>query len=35
VFLFFAKGHGCVGSLLISIIGSLLLFMILRGCNAA
>jgi len=34
VFLFFSKGKGCVGSLLISIIGSLLLFLILRGCNA-
>lgn len=33
MFLFFSNRKGCLGSLVISILGSLLLFFLLRGCQ--
>lgn len=33
MFLFFSNRKGCLGSLLISIAGSLLLMVLLRSCN--
>lgn len=33
MFLFFSSRKGCLGSLVISIAGSLLLFLLLRACN--
>lgn len=33
MFLFFSNRKGCLGSLVISIVGSLLLMFVLRACN--
>lgn len=33
MFLFFSSRKGCLGSLVISIVGSLVLLMLMRGCN--
>ncbi len=33
MFLFFSNRKGCLGSLVISVLGSLLLMFILRSCN--
>lgn len=34
MFLFFSNRKGCLGSLVISIVGSLLLFLLMRACNS-
>jgi uncharacterized membrane protein YeaQ/YmgE (transglycosylase-associated protein family) len=33
MFFFFSNRSGCIGSLVISIVGSLVLMLILRSCN--
>ncbi len=33
MFLFFSNRKGCLGSLVISIIGSLILLLVMRACN--
>jgi hypothetical protein len=35
MFAFFSNRLGCIGSIIVSIVGSLLLLLILRGCGAA
>lgn len=34
MFAFFSNRVGCIGSLIVSILGSLVLILILRGCGA-
>jgi hypothetical protein len=34
MFAFFSNRLGCIGSLIVSILGSLVLILILRGCGA-
>jgi hypothetical protein len=33
MFAFFSNRLGCIGSIIVSIIGTALLFLLLRGCN--
>lgn len=33
MFLFFSSRKGCLGSLVISLIGTLILFLVMRSCN--
>jgi hypothetical protein len=35
MFAFFSSRLGCLGSIIVSIVGSLLLLLVLRGCDAA
>jgi len=35
MFGFFSTRLGCVGSIIVSIVGSLLLMLVLRGCSSA
>jgi hypothetical protein len=35
MFAFFSNRLGCLGSLAVSVIGSLILIMVMRGCNGA
>jgi hypothetical protein len=34
VFAFFSNRLGCIGSLIVSLVGSLVLILVLRGCGA-
>jgi uncharacterized membrane protein YeaQ/YmgE (transglycosylase-associated protein family) len=34
VFAFFSNRLGCIGSLIVSVVGSLVLILVLRGCGA-
>jgi uncharacterized membrane protein YeaQ/YmgE (transglycosylase-associated protein family) len=34
LFAFFSNRLGCVGSLIVSVVGSLVLILVLRGCGA-
>jgi hypothetical protein len=34
MFAFFSNRIGCIGSLIISVVGSLVLILVLRGCGA-
>jgi uncharacterized membrane protein YeaQ/YmgE (transglycosylase-associated protein family) len=33
MFAFFSNRLGCIGSIIVSVIGSLILFAVLRGCS--
>jgi hypothetical protein len=35
MFAFFSNRMGCIGSVIVSILGTLLLFAVMRGCSAA
>jgi len=34
MFAFFSNRLGCIGSLIVSVIGSIILLLVLRGCGA-
>jgi len=34
MFAFFSNRLGCIGSLVVSVVGSLVLILVLRGCGA-
>ncbi len=35
MFAFFSNRLGCIGSVIVSIVGSIVLLLVLRGCGAA